>query len=270
MTDKTKLPDKLLFPVPKRIVCIETQPGNVMRPFTIHHVASTQSTNLDAIALAENGSPSGTVVMADEQTSGTGRRGRLWSSPKGNLYFSVVIRKHLTIPAISFVGALAAGVTIEEVLAQHGIKTAQLRYKWPNDVLLDGKKISGILLNSKLQGETPEWIVCGIGINILSHPEYATSLSNYIPNLELSLSNVQMLHNTLENLAKLIDVLSSSGFDALRKLWLKKAYKLNTDVNVVTSSNSEHKGKFIDIDMDGSIVLERGNKLHKIEYGEMI
>ena len=241
-----------------------------MQPYAIHHVAVTQSTNLDAITLAENGAPSGTVVIADEQTSGSGRRGRLWSSPKGNLYFSIVIRVNIELPAISFLGAIAAGITIEEILTQHGINTAQLRYKWPNDVLIDNKKICGILLNSKRQGKTMEWIVCGIGINILSYPERATSISSYVPNVALSLSNVQLLHSTLENFSKLMDILSVSGFDALRQLWLKKAYKLNSEINVVTSANTKYRGKFVDIDNNGSIVLEQKGKLRKIEYGEMI
>ncbi|QJC27704.1 bifunctional ligase/repressor BirA [Anaplasma platys] len=241
-----------------------------MQPYAIHHVAVTQSTNLDAITLAENGAPSGTVVIADEQTSGSGRRGRLWSSPKGNLYFSIVIRVNIELPAISFLGAIAAGITIEEILTQHSINTAQLRYKWPNDVLIDDKKICGILLNLKRQGKTMEWIVCGIGINILSYPEHATSISSYVPNMAPSLSNVQLLHSTLENFSKLMDILSVSGFDALRQLWLKKAYKLNSEINVVTSANTKYRGKFVDIDNNGSIVLEQKGKLRKIEYGEMI
>lgn len=241
-----------------------------MQPFAINHVAITTSTNLDAMTLAENGAPSGTVVIADEQTSGSGRRGRLWTSPKGNLYCSIVIREHLTLPAISFLGAIAVGVTIEDILSKHAVQTAQLSYKWPNDVLVNCKKICGILLNSKRQGDTLQWIVCGIGVNVSSHPEYATSIKSHVSDLAPDFSNMQMLHNTLENFTKLMDVLSANGFDALRKLWLKKAYKLNSDVHVVTSSSTEYKGQFVDIDKDGSMILKQDGKLHRIEYGEML
>ena len=133
---------------------------------------SVGSTNEEAKRLARAGAEDGMLVWAKEQTAGRGRRGNAWTSPAGNLYTSLVLRPEVP-PArfgeLGFVAALAIGETLGAFVEP----LTELRYKWPNDVLLNGSKASGILL----EGESgADWLVLGIGINVAHHPEGATSI----------------------------------------------------------------------------------------------
>ncbi|KJV84257.1 putative biotin--acetyl-CoA-carboxylase ligase [Anaplasma phagocytophilum str. ApWI1] len=116
--------------------------------------------------------------------------------------------------------------------------------------------------------------LCGVIIshletlNILHHPEYATSISSYIPDLKLT--NIELLDVVLENLAKLLDIYSASGFAPLRSLWLKKAHALNSHVCITTSDGITHEGTFTDIGLDGSIVLKSGEDTLKLDYDSML
>jgi len=117
------------------------------------------STNELAMQLAEIQVPEGTVVVAEEQTAGRGRRGRAWVSPRGGVWLSVILRPRLPLAQLPLVG-LAAAVAV--VRAIRAITRLAARVKWPNDVLLDGAKVAGILTEAGPEGA---WIVVGVGIN---------------------------------------------------------------------------------------------------------
>ena len=242
-----------------------------MNTFTIHNVGVTGSTNLDAIKLAKNGAQAGTVVVADEQTCGSGRHKRPWVSPKGNLYFSIVLREHLHIPTISFAAALSVGMVIEQIFAEHYEykKIPSINYKWPNDVVVDDKKICGILLQAESQKNEIQWIVCGIGVNVLSSPAYATHICHYCPGF--TLPSQKLLCMVLESFARVMDLYLGNGFSSLRRLWMKKAYKINEQVSIVTSSGTAYEGRFVDIHpVDGAILLKSSSNILKIDFGEML
>ena len=126
------------------------------------------STNDEAKERAAGGAADGTVVWARVQRSGRGRRGRSWVSPPGNLYVSVVLRpacEARSLAQLSFVAALAVHDLVD------GFLPGRARCKWPNDVLVDGGKVAGILLESALgPGGRVDWVVLGIGVNLASHP----------------------------------------------------------------------------------------------------
>ncbi|MDD5586680.1 MAG: biotin--[acetyl-CoA-carboxylase] ligase [Alphaproteobacteria bacterium] len=144
----------------------------------------TASTNEDAKKAAAAGEAEGLVVQALRQTAGRGRQGRSWDSPKGNLYASVLLRPRCSpqeTGLYSFVAALAVYDCVRAFLPQ-----ADIRLKWPNDVLANGKKISGVLLEAApAENGKIEWLVIGVGINASHHPENglypATSLRKEIP-----------------------------------------------------------------------------------------
>src|SRR5919198_6069394 len=150
--------------------------------FRLHRYETIGSTNDEARRLAREGAPAGTLVWAVAQSAGRGRRGHLWQSPPGNLYLSLVLRPDVPpalAPQLGFIAALALGDALDQ-LAGPGL---QLRYKWPNDVLAEGRKIAGILLESETAGAGRlEFVIIGIGVNIASAPrdlEYpATSLAD--------------------------------------------------------------------------------------------
>src|SRR5579872_6699315 len=128
------------------------------------------STNDEAKRLADAGAEEWTVVRALEQTAGRGRGRNAFVSPPGNLYFSAVLRglpSAATAAQLGFVAALAVGDAVSALLPAG----RALRYKWPNDVLVDGRKLSGILLESAAAHDGGlDWLVAGMGVNVASHP----------------------------------------------------------------------------------------------------
>lgn len=132
-------------------------------PAPVEHHGTLSSTSDRLKELARSGAPAWTVVLADEQTAGRGRQGRPWASPRGGLYLSVLLR-----PAFASAGLipLAAGVAVAEALGHFGVR-AEL--KWPNDVLMEGRKLAGILAEASSSASALEWIVLGIGVNLDAH-----------------------------------------------------------------------------------------------------
>ncbi|HML95128.1 MAG TPA: biotin--[acetyl-CoA-carboxylase] ligase [Thermodesulfobacteriota bacterium] len=130
----------------------------------IHYHEETGSTNSVLYRLAENGASEGTVVVADMQTEGKGRLGRTWISPPGvNLYLSVLLRPSIAAydaPLLTF----TASIAIAETMKRTGIPEPTI--KWPNDVVIDGRKAAGVLTEMKLKGERAEFVIVGIGVNI--------------------------------------------------------------------------------------------------------
>ncbi|MHB8844727.1 MAG: biotin--[acetyl-CoA-carboxylase] ligase [Nitrospirota bacterium] len=145
-------------------------PGDVQRELgtktigrAIVHRSETGSTNTLAMELARQGAAEGTAVVAETQTDGKGRRGRNWVSPRGNLYFSVVLRPPVPVykaPLITLMGAVAVASAIRKRL---GVPAA---IKWPNDILISGKKVSGLLTEMSAEPDRIRHIVLGIGVNV--------------------------------------------------------------------------------------------------------
>ena len=134
----------------------------------------TRSTNDDARALALDGAPEGTAVLAAAQTDGRGRLGRAWSSPPGGVYVSVVLRPAVETPE-AIVLPLVVGLGVARGLDTLGVQTL---LKWPNDLLcLDGRKVAGVLLEGLSEGWLISWIVAGVGINVRSAPDPERSAS---------------------------------------------------------------------------------------------
>ena len=130
----------------------------------IQTVGVTASTNIDMILMAAEGAPEGTWLRAERQTAGRGRLGRGWESPKGNLYASTLVRLRRGDPAAATL-ALAAAVALDEVAGAYS-DPERLKLKWPNDLMLDGAKLSGVLLE-----RSGDAVIVGIGVNLAHHPE---------------------------------------------------------------------------------------------------
>src|SRR3990170_4882909 len=128
----------------------------------IVYLATTPSTQDIARAEAEGGAPEGTAVLAEEQTAGRGRLGRSWVSPAGtNLYLTLVIRPTLErLRSLSIVAPLAVAQALEETTALGP------RIKWPNDVLVGGRKLAGVLIDTELSGQSVRYSLVGIGVNV--------------------------------------------------------------------------------------------------------
>lgn len=151
----------------------------------LHRLESVSSTQDRLQECAQRGDPAGTAVLAAEQTAGRGRRGRPWVSPRGGLWLSVLCRP-ATEPAIEVLSLRVALGAARVVEAHAGHVSLEL--KWPNDLMLDGRKLGGILCEAHWQGETAAWVAVGVGINLQNPipPELsaqAVALAEYVPDV---------------------------------------------------------------------------------------
>ena len=132
----------------------------------ITHVETVGSTNTLASELAAKGAPEGTVVLSDVQTEGRGRKGDRWFSRKGGLWFTLLLRPDVSTER-SLLLPLLMGIAVHRAVERYGI---QARIKLPNDVLVDGKKLCGILCENRIQESTIRYVVAGVGMNVMNDP----------------------------------------------------------------------------------------------------
>ena len=216
----------------------------------IVELETVTSTNDELKKLAERGAKPFTVVTAKTQTKGRGRYDRKWESSEGNLFLSILVNFSDKFPAISLITGLAVYHTIQK------FTKAETKIKWPNDVLVNGKKICGILLE-----KVEDKIVIGIGLNIINSPEYATDLKKL--GVETSTKEVQKA--LLYEVQKYLEELEKKGFLKLKQEWLNHAAFLNEEIKV-KSVNNEISGKFEGITDEGLLMLY-GNTI--INAGEI-
>lgn len=224
--------------------------------FDIRHRLEVGSTNAEAAALAKAGAPEGTVVLADRQSAGRGRRGRGWVSPAGNLYASVVLRPDCAIaatPQLGFVAAVALADALDSVLPAD----ARAECKWPNDVLVRGGKVAGILL--EMAGR--DAVVLGIGLNLAEAPVVAAeggaglpavsvrSLSGDAPAPEPFLERI-----LLPRLCSRYREWRTGGFASVRTAWLVRSRPRGTSMEV-RLPKTVLSGTFEEIDLTGALVL---------------
>ena len=160
------------------------------------------STMDEAARLAREGAADGTVVVAETQTAGRGRFGRNWVSTGGNIYMSVVFRPSLE--ALPFLSLLAGVATVQTIRKTTGLSP---KIKWPNDVMLDGKKVSGILVESVMEGEAVCYAVLGIGLNVALDPSRSEETSGIATSLEAATKKPMVREEVLRQLLQDLDSL---------------------------------------------------------------
>lgn len=226
------------------------------------------STNDEARRLAEAGAAEGLVITGEIQTAGRGRQGRNWASPHGGLYASFLLRPPVK-PAQAGEFGFGAAVAVAETI-EHLAPGTDAKCKWPNDVLVLGKKIAGILLESRGTPATLDWLIAGIGVNIAEAPEKtawpATSVA--------SLGGEPSVERALEALAGRFDhwyrQWRAAGFAPLRQAWLARAHALGETLKIKRNGD-EREGRFVGLDPSGALVLElAGSRRETISYGEVV
>ena len=228
------------------------------------------STNEEAKRLARAAAAEGTLVWAFQQTAGRGRRGRAWASPPGNLYTSVVLRPQCPVDQaaqLGFVAALAVGDTLTSTTEK---QLDTLSYKWPNDVLLSGRKTAGILLESELgENEVLEFVVVGVGINLLSSPRETEFPATSIAEEDLgTVSPSAALEGFAHHFQAWAEHWRETGFGPIRTAWRARAMALGETIRVRLEPATLH-GRFIDIDQQGALLLESAGELRRIAAGEV-
>jgi len=227
------------------------------------------STNDEGKRLADAGAPEWTVVWARQQTAGRGRGGNQFVSPAGNLYFSVILRPPRPAASAAQLG-FAAALAVGEGVSTRLPAGRDLRYKWPNDVLVDGGKLAGILLESSAaQDGSLAWLVAGIGVNVLSHPSGtawpATSLAALgVRPVEIESLLSDILLEFQRQTARWLD----EAFAPIRAAWLARAYGLGEAVGV-RLPRENFTGRFVDLDRDGVLLVETAAGPRRVSAGEI-
>jgi BirA family biotin operon repressor/biotin-[acetyl-CoA-carboxylase] ligase len=240
--------------------------------YIIHQFEELDSTNNLAFSLAENKKIfANEIIVARKQNKGRGRLDRKWESPIGNLYFSLVLQPKIAvekISQISFIAICALQMAVAEVFKTQKI-TANIQNKWPNDLLIEQKKVAGILLESKISNENCEFVILGIGLNIDSNPTQTLFPATNIKNFSCNISALKMLEIFLENFTKLYENWLNFGFENIRNLWHGNAYNLHSQMRIIID-NSIIEGIFQEIDKDGNLIIKTNNNLiKKITFGDV-
>ena len=219
---------------------------------------SLDSTNSEARRIAEGGGAHGAFIWARQQTNGRGRLDRNWISHDGNLFVSILLSPGnalAELPQLSFVAACAAAESIRPLMPEG----SKVECKWPNDILINNRKVGGILLESfeTRDGDAVcRWAVVGVGLNIDSCPEKTDFPATFLKDEGVELVSAKIvlsrfIHHFIIDYQRWQD----EGFEPLRQQWLKQAWKLKKKL-AVKQGESKLKGTFTGLDLQGGMELE--------------
>ncbi len=249
------------------IAAVAAALGGSARRFNVDAVAECDSTNSRLLALAETGAASGSVLVADRQTAGRGRRGHTWhSAPDDSLTFSVLWRFG---PASSAPTALSLAVGVAVADAMDNLRIDGVTLKWPNDVLHTGRKLAGILV--ELQPGNARSAVIGIGLNLRlpqNLPADVAQTAVGLDSLGSRTSREETLAIILASLAHTLDSYAAGGFAALREAWLSRHAFQDQSVRI-TRDGVDSVGTCLGIDQDGALLVATASGLKKIIGGEV-
>jgi len=220
--------------------------------------AEIDSTNILARQLADGDAPEGTVVIADRQFAGRGRLGRQWESPAGvNIYCSIILRPQIPLqqaPQLTFLSAVAVAETLNELCQLNA------EVKWPNDILVDGAKISGLLNEMNAETEQIHFVILGIGINLNMLTEQFPPDLHYPATSAFLETGKQVdrlffLQTFLRRLDTYYLELKHQGFAPIRRRWEKLCNIMNRQVEVDGGTNLI-SGTVVGLDVDGALRLQ--------------
>lgn len=214
------------------------------------------------------GAPAGLAVLARKQTRARGSRGRSWIEPPGgNLALSVLLRPDADrlAPALwPFIAALA----LQQALSGTEAANDRLRLKWPNDVMLDGRKLGGILVE-RGQGGGHDWLVIGFGANLAAAPDLADRAAACMADLGAPAAPEEVAARLLVSFDGWCAVWQRDGFDAIKAAWLARAHPVGT-LLAVTVHGVRQAGLFVGLDAGGALILGGNDGERRIDTGEIL
>lgn len=238
----------------------------------IHHYSEVDSTNEVAKELAEKGSPEGTIIIAESQRSGKGRRGKKWLSPSGGVWMTIILRPDIPLSQAPLL-TLVTGVAVAKTLANDC--NLDVGIKWPNDILIGEKKVCGILTEASASAKGLEYVVVGIGIDlnvdVEAFPpklrEGATSLRR---ELDKEIQGVELVQDFLVNFENLYNDFTKGQFTEILNQWRKLSKTIGSYVEVHQKGRTV-RGEAVGISKDGILILEMDDgSLQKVISGECI
>ncbi len=241
----------------------------------IVHAASMPSTNLEASRLAAEGCAEGVLAIAETQTAGKGRRGRHWESPPGQgIYVSLVLRPRLPLDRVPLLTLMTAVAVAEAI---HAVTGAAPRIKWPNDILLNGRKIAGVLSEVASEIDAVGYAIVGLGINVNTpldalpdRPLYPAS--SLAVELGAPVDRARLLAAWLDRMEVWRDRLAAEGgIPRVLARWRALAGTLGQTFVVRTGhGNGEFRARAVDVDDDGALIVETSDGArHRILSGDL-
>ena len=232
-----------------------------------HHFETLDSTNDHLLKMAEGGAREWTVVVADRQTSGRGRRTRDWWSPEGNLHMSILLRPEvsphqlLRLPVIASLAFLSA----------MGESGTSLKIKWPNDILLDGRKMAGILAESRSEGENVLWAVVGFGVNMVrTVDDIPAGLGDrvaFVDELDEDIEPGELAVRITRSMKTWSEAMKGEGWNNAMVQWSRRAL-LNIPY-IYRDGARETEGVPIRLDESGGLVMETEDGGVTVYSGEL-
>jgi BirA family transcriptional regulator, biotin operon repressor / biotin---[acetyl-CoA-carboxylase] ligase len=257
-----------ILKIPEKITANEVRLGLKTQRLGqhIHYQESVDSTQKMALRLSLDGALEGTVVIAEEQTAGRGRMDRSWYSPKfSGVWMSIILRPNLLpqkAPQLTLIVAVAVVQAIEE------LTPLRPRIKWPNDILINGKKMTGILTELQAESDRINSIIIGIGMNVNqeknAYPEELRSIATSLfIETGTKINRAELIRHVLINLEHLYDVYLEAGFYPIKILWESYAVSIGEMITARMRQGDIH-GKALGITDDGVLMIE--DQVGKIHY----
>ncbi|RWZ60289.1 biotin--[acetyl-CoA-carboxylase] ligase [Halobacillus fulvus] len=238
----------------------------------LHHFGQVESTQEIAHQLAKQGKPHGTVIIADEQVKGKGRMSREWHSPKGQgIWMSILLRPELPPVQAPQLTLLAATVLAKVVEQCTGLRPS---IKWPNDLLVHHKKLSGILTEMQAEQDKIQYVILGIGVNVNQEREQIPEhLLHKATSLKVESGEVQNIHSTIQAILRQFessyDQYMENGFAFVKEVWEQYGYRIGEEVTISTMKR-EWPATLIGIEEDGALLArDRSGKEEKLYSAEI-
>ena len=231
------------------------------------------STNTVAKFLSMNGIDDGSVIISEKQTNARGRSGKAWSSPLGGVWLSIVLNPHVDYSRLPLI-TLATGVAVAKTLERIGIENPEI--KWPNDIMINGKKVCGILTEAVTKFNTIENVIVGVGIdanlNVNQFPEELQAGTTTLKE-ELGKEGDEnlLIKLFLEEFEKISELFDHEGYEEILKEWRKRSYTIGKIVEVREPFNTYYDAYVVGIGKEGALVVEKiDGTLEKVISGECI
>lgn len=235
--------------------------------YSLVTLETVDSTNRLALDLAEQVGANKTWVLSETQRAGRGRHGREWASPPGNLYSSLLLVSPSApedAPKLGFVAGVALYETIRSFLPDAGVVL-----KWPNDLLVNGEKLSGILLEGRFISNGKQAVALGIGVNVKRAPNLVVARATSLAALGIATDRIEVFRRLSNRMTHWMDVFArGAGFATVREAWLAAAIAAGTPISVKLS-DTEKVGKFGGIDETGRLLLETAQGTVRIDAGDV-
>ena len=239
----------------------------------IYIYSEVSSTNTIAKFLSKNGAENGSVVIAEKQTAGRGRSGNSWESPLGGIWLSIILTPNADYSKIPLI-TLATGVAVAKTLEKIGVENPEI--KWPNDIMINGKKVCGILTEAVTTFNNLKNVIIGVGIDAnLNIEDFPEELQDKTTTLEMELERKVdenlLIKIFLEETEKILALFSHEDYEKILKEWRKHSYTIGKTVEVKKPFDQSYDAYAIGITKEGLLVVEKTDgTLEKVISGECV